>query len=83
MRIGLVIDIESDEESDEDSDQMEEEESYDWEEWVFEPLTIVEESYNNDEGSSLPTCVKSNVKSKSPSTRKIKRDFFSIELWRL
>ena len=47
MRIGLVIDIESDEESDEDSDQMEEEESYDWEEGVFETLTK-EESYNND-----------------------------------
>ena len=49
---------------------MEEEESYD-KEWVFETLTIEDSDIYDDEESTLP------------STRKIKRDFFSIELWRL
>ena len=77
MRIGLVIDIESDEESDEDSDQMEEEESYDWEEGVFETLTI-EESYNNDEGSSLPTCENQTLLPPSLQVREKSKETSSV-----
>ena len=60
--------------------RMKDEESYDYE-WVCETLTIEELDNNDNEGSSLPTF--KNKKWLPPSTRKIQRDFFSIELWRL
>ena len=51
MRLGLIIDIDSDE----GRMKSNQEESY-YYEWVSESLTIEESDNNDDEGSSLPTC---------------------------
>ena len=71
-----MIDIKSDEGRMKSNNK----ESYDYE-WVYEILTVEESNNNDDEGSSIPKC--KNKKWLPPSARKIQRDFFSIELWRL